>query len=252
MGHSEREAERERQARALIELATPHLPESVRVGGPVDAWALTGPALIARQIGSLDALAALRPLDRQADAIVVLRSLYEHAVTFAWMAADPSEDRLERFLKTDAVARLKAADDARSVGVKILDDGNQAVFEKQKADLPNEMPPLDQRATAADKHWSGKVRGLEVSSETKSYRGLYAIAYRHHSAIAHPSLMGLNLVTVDLPDGSKKVQPEVRDPDFHGPYGLGVVLFGFSLYIAGQALPGWPEEAEIDDVFESA
>ncbi|MCW2980623.1 MAG: hypothetical protein JWO14_2350 [Solirubrobacterales bacterium] len=75
------------------------------------------------------------------------------------------------------------------------------------------------------------------------------MAYRRHSAIAHPSLMGLNFVVVDLPDGSKRVQLEQRDPEMHGPFGLGVILLAFSLYIAGQAI-GWLAQDEVTAAFE--
>jgi hypothetical protein len=250
MTYRERDEISERRGRQLIGLVRPSLPLDVRVQGPVDAWQLVGPGLLARQVGALEALFALRPLDRQADAFVLLRSLYEHAVTFAWIAADPEEDRHRRFLKSDAAARVAADEDARKVGVPLLDGENRQKFEEQRERLPEQMPNLLQRAEAADEHWVGKIPALENSSETRSYRGLYAIAYRHHSAIAHPSLMGLNMVTVDLPGGLKRVQLEGRDPEMNGPFGLGPILFAFSLYIAGQTL-GWPKAAAIDRVFES-
>lgn len=249
MDYREREEIAERRGRNLIELLSPHLPLEVRVEGPADAWQLVGPGLLARQVGSLEALLALRPLDRQADAFVLLRTLYEHAVTFAWFAADPGEDRHRRFLKSDTVARLDADDDARKVGVPLLDSENRAKYEAQRSRLPKQMPDLLQRAEVADAHWVGKVPTLKDSSETHSYRGLYAIAYRHHSAIAHPTLMGLNFVTVDLHGGDLRVQLEERDPEMHGPFGLGAILLAFSLYIAGQTL-SWPAAAEVSAAFD--
>jgi uncharacterized protein DUF5677 len=238
----------EERSRKLIDLVRPHLPIEVSVQGPADAWKLVGPGLIARQVGSLEALMALRPLDRQADAFVVLRTLYEHSVTFAWIAADPGVDRHRRLLKSDASARITADDDARKVGVPLLTDGNRERYEGQQRDLPKAMPDLLQRAEAADESWLGKVPGLEGIDDASSYRGLYAIAYRHHSAIAHPSLQGLNFVTIDLPDNVKRVQLEERDPEMHGPYGLGVILLAFSLYIAAETL-GWPDSEAVSAVF---
>lgn len=239
----------EQRGRNLIALVEAHLPVEVGPVGPANAWQLVGPSLIARQVGSLTALLALRSFGGEADPLVLLRTLYEHAVTFAWLAADPGEDRHQRFLKSDAVFRLGMDDDARKVGVELLDDLQRAEFRRQVEELPKEMPDLLRRAEAADGHWVGRIPALEDSLSTRSYRGLYAIAYRRHSAIAHPSLMGINTVTVDLPDGRRRVQLERRDPDMHGPFGLGSILFGFSLFISSSAL-GWPEQVAVEAAFE--
>jgi hypothetical protein len=71
--------------------------------------------------GSLEAILALVPLRREADADTLLRSLYKHVTTFAWLAGEP-EERMRRWLKSDCEGRLHADDDCRKVGVKILDD----------------------------------------------------------------------------------------------------------------------------------
>lgn len=61
--------------------------------------------------------------------------------------------------------------------------------------------------------------------------------------------MGLNFVTVDLPDGSTRIQLEERDPEMNGPLGLGVILFAFSLYVAADSI-GWPKPEGIDAAFD--
>jgi hypothetical protein len=241
---ADREAQRLAQARALVDLVRPNLPLTVRVSGPHDAWPLVGPAFVARIVGSAEALWHLHSLERQADAMVVLRTLFEHTVTFAWLAADPSEEQLKRFLKSDSVARLKADDDAIAVGQPLLSDEKRAEFEKQRDTLPKEMPDLAQRSVAADDYWSGKLPGLEHSDEPVSFRGLYALAYRHHSAVAHPSLMGLNRVSTDDPDGSVTIHLEQLDPSDHGPFGMGTVLLVLALMISARTLE-WPTDAEI-------
>ena len=90
----------EQRGRNLIALVEPHLPVEVGPVGPADAWQPVGPSLISRQGGSLTSLLALRSLGGEADPLVLLRTLYEHAATFAWLAADPGEDRHRRFLKS--------------------------------------------------------------------------------------------------------------------------------------------------------
>lgn len=245
----ERDNLAEQRARNLIALVEAHLPVEVGPVGHADAWELVGPSLISRQVGSLTALLGLRALGGEADPLVLLRTLYEHAVTFAWLAADPGADRHQRFLKSDAVSRLGMDDDARKVGVKLLDDLHRAKFQRQAEELPKEMPDLLQRAEAADGYWVGRLLALEDSSSTRSYRGLYAIAYRRHSAIAHPSLMGLNTVTVDLPGNRRRVQLERRDPDMRGPFGLGAILLAFSLFISSCTL-NWPKQDAVKAAFE--
>lgn len=249
MPYFESDNEAERRGRALIALVEPHLPIEVEPVIPATAWRLVGPSLISRQVGSLTALLALRSLGAEADPLVLLRTLYEHAVTFAWLGADPGEERHRRFLKSDAVSRLSMDGDARRVDVELLENDQRAECERLAAELPKEMPALLQRAEAADQHWVGRIPGLEASSRSGSYRGLYAIAYRRHSAVAHPSLMGLNTVTVDLPGGRRRVQLEQRDPAMHGPFGLGSVLLGFSLFISSGTL-GWPDPADVEAAFE--
>ena len=65
-----------------------------------------------------------------------------------------------------------------------------------------------------------RVTGLRDSTTPTSFRGLYAAAYRRFSAIAHPTNLGLNPVTVDLDGPHKRVQLEERPPDMRGPFGL--------------------------------
>ncbi len=55
----------------------------------------------------------LEPRGRAVDAGTLLRSLYEHLVHFAWLAADPSTARIQEWHKHDLQMRLKADNDAR-------------------------------------------------------------------------------------------------------------------------------------------
>jgi hypothetical protein len=247
MGQEEHDRDAVARGRALAALVRPYLPVDVLVDGPADAWPLVGPALIARATGSLEAILALVPLGREADADTLLRSLYEHVTTFAWLAGEPGEERMRRWLKSDCEARLRADEDCRKVGVKILDDDRRTEFEETAAALPKGMPALLDRAEAADAHWVSRVTGLRDSTTPTSFRGLYAAAYRRFSAIAHPTNLGLNPVTVDLDGSHKRVQLEERPPDMHGPFGLATIVFALGLYVAAETI-GWPGKFEIDRV----
>ncbi|MDP9144927.1 MAG: DUF5677 domain-containing protein [Actinomycetota bacterium] len=102
---------------------------------------MVGPALIARQVGSLEAIFALRSLNREADAASLTRSLYEHAATFAWFAIDPNPERHQRFIKSDLQRRLEIDDDCRKLTlngepIEMMTKAQRADVEKQLAELP--------------------------------------------------------------------------------------------------------------------
>jgi hypothetical protein len=63
-----------------------------------------GVALISRMATTLGSILDLRSNHLEADAATLTRSLYEHAVHFVWLAADPST-RVGRWRKSDVVAR---------------------------------------------------------------------------------------------------------------------------------------------------
>src|SRR5207247_2432185 len=159
------------------------LPVEVSASEPADSWPLVGQALVARATGTMKAIFMLLPAAGDADALILLRSLYEHVTTFAWLAADPTEERLKRWMKSDRQARLDSDEDCKQFGVELLTKDQRAMFEKQVQDLPKAMPDLKQRAEAADEAWEGKITGLRGSGESRSFRGMYGVGYRHHSAI---------------------------------------------------------------------
>ena len=237
------------RAQGLVALVRDHLPIEGPDLPPQAGWPLVGPALIARQAGTLEAILRLAPLRRSTDPLILARSLYDHAVTFAWLGAEPGQDRLERFLKTDAQARLRVDDDCRKIGEPMLSNDMRARFQAQVDEYPNSMPDLAGRAELADEHWAGRLPGLRASDSTHSYRGLYAIAYRRQSALEHASLMGLNPVIADLPGGRKRIDLEGASEDESNPLSNGALLLGFSLYIASDQL-GWPPRAAIGEVFD--
>jgi hypothetical protein len=120
-------------------------------------------------------------------------------------------------------------------------------FEETAAALPNGMPALLDRAEASDAHWVSRVTGLRDSTTPTSFRGLYAAAYRRLSAIAHPTNLGLNPVTVDLDRSHKRAQLEERPPHMHGPFGLAIIVFALGPYVAAETI-AWPRKFEIDRV----
>ena len=253
----QREDQSEAHARGLIDLIKPQFPVDLPPLGSADAWQLTGPGLIARQVGSLEAIFYLRSLEREADPAILSRALYEHAVTFAWLAADPGAQRHQRFVKSDLLRRLEIDDDCRQlthdgVPVEIMNTAERRGFAQQLTNLPEgtkRMPDLIDMATAADEHWTEILEPLTGSATVKSYRGFYGLTYRHESSIAHATSLGLNPVWVVLVDGGRRVQLEERREDSQGPFGRAALIFGFTVMIAGESLSGWPGVKEVEAVF---
>lgn len=78
--------------------------------------------------------------------------------------------------------------------------------------------------------------------ELHSYRGFYALMYRHNSGFQHASAHGLVTVAVDLPNGRTRVALEAgSDLD---PLALVAALYTYSLHIASERL-GWPKPGDI-------
>jgi hypothetical protein len=212
---------------------------------------LTAYGLIARMTGTLEAILQLRPLTRYADATVLARSLFEHAVTFAWLAAGEGPERQRQFAKSDSVARLRIDDDCRALGYPVLEPDRRSWHEENRAGLDREMPGLLQRAEQADRAWDGKVPGLHTGAPLQSYRGFYALMYRNHSGYAHPSGLGLLAVAEGLPGRGTRVDLEAADDDDPDPLRLATAIYTYSLLIAAQTI-GWPHEPDLRAIWDES
>jgi hypothetical protein len=232
----------------LIELASGHFPQEFDVSGDANAWPLVATAMVSRMIGTMKAILAQHPAELEADAGAAVRILFEQAVYLAWLAADPSVERIQAWKKADLRSRLAADDDARAHGSQLYTDEQRADVEAQVAKLAGNRLVLASVAEEADQHWAGKLPGMGGEGETKSWRGFYAIVYRNYSGFAHPTFRGLNPVVVDISPTRKQVRLE-KPYEGSGPYGMATVIFGLVLLVASTAL-GWPKADDISAIFE--
>lgn len=74
----------------LIGLVSAKLPRESEVTGDADAWPMIAAALTSRITGTMRSILRLLPDGVETDAGILLRTLYDHAVTLAWLAADPA------------------------------------------------------------------------------------------------------------------------------------------------------------------
>ena len=235
-----------RRGRELVALVSRHLPQELDLKD--GSWPVVAHALLSRMATTLESILDLQARELEADAAILARSLYEHSVHFAWIAASPVE-RLESWRKHDILERLKADDDTRRLGIETLTPANRAFFEGEVGPKPwkPQLKPLWKLAEGADEFWVEKLPGLDPTEKKRSFRGMYAVLYRHYSGMAHPSAMGLNRVFDELGGARRRIRIEHKYQG-NGPYGMATVLFGFALLVASQTI-GWPHRDAVDKVF---
>lgn len=231
-------------------LVDERLPMDFDVTGDADAWPLVGAALLSRATSTLRHVFDAHRDGHSVDAATLARSLYEHVVHLAWLAADPSAARIQAWRKVDLIARLKADTDARTIGEPLFDDHARAGIESQVAGMEGPDRPLNlaDLAVAADKHWAGKLPGMAAYTERDSFRGLYAVLYRSYSSTAHPSYIGLNHVVEDISPTGRRVVIE-KPPEDRGPFGMATVVYALGLYVGADAL-GWPDPGRVTAAFD--
>lgn len=226
----------------LLALVAERLPERFDPrGAPIWRAALT--ALLARMAGILESMRHLARPERQADALILLRSLYEHLVTFLWLAADP-KPRVEDWYGHTLRRRRAVALEAAAYGV----EGVMSDDELRAAEEAENLKPLQQLARDVDAFWGPRIKGLYVQPASGpkhllTLEGLYLGIFRLASRSAHATVESVNPWVREEGDGHLLVtrQPQASDLTWSG---LAIPLFGMALVISQERL-GWPDEAQV-------
>lgn len=237
----------DKRAAELARLVEDRLPIEGDSNGVETAWPLVGPALLAHATSNLKSIFLLRPHEAHNDASRLVRSLYDHVVTFAWLAVDPPA-RLGPWRKADLEERLKVDNEFIDACEQLLPPAAREQMERDIAGIEGSAPDLASKALNADKHWVPLIEGMEDEG-FKSFRGLYTTSFRHHSGLVHATFRGLNHVTVDLAPPQKRVVLEAPLDGLRGPYGMATVVYAFGLLVAARSL-GWPEASEVHGIFD--
>ncbi len=230
-----------------------------------DNWELVAPAMLfsaSNCLLSLCTLAGGPAPRREQDAWVLLRRLYEHVVSFAWVAADPLVNAA-RWASGDYYYRLQTDDDSKKLGRPGLSPVERAKFE-QHLQAHKPMPGLLDRALIADKHWSavfpdhGKMPAAVPSGQSLeqaqgglwSLRTLYTLIYRTASAMAHPTPMSLHPYVG--PGGASNrfaIGINLSEPPSQYAYTFGPIAFAIMLFVTEQVL-GVPKASDVKAAFE--
>ena len=170
------------RATALIALVEDRLEVEADTGGPETAWPMVGPALFVHATSSLRSIVfRLRPDGAHNDSSRMLRSLYDHIVTFAWLAADPPT-RLRLWRKEDLKERLKIHREFVAAGEQLLPDADREQMERDVAGIEGNAPNLADKAALADKHWIPRVDGALRPGSLSSFRGFYTFCSASRAA----------------------------------------------------------------------
>jgi len=141
-------------ATALVDIVQRHLPRQVTAEGmALEDWRLAGPAIVVRSAGTLQSMLDLLDGLRSTDAVVLLRSLYEGVLVFAWVVLDPQHN-LPRWVKKTCKEALRGDDEWMQIGKPTLDPENRSYCQSKADDaLTKEPPSRPDMATAVDTHW---------------------------------------------------------------------------------------------------
>lgn len=160
-------------------------------------------ALFARCMTTAEVCLQVASLERRGDLMVLVRSLFEHLVMFAWLTGSKDgEHRLLLWQRYCDEHALKLDNEVERLG------GQKGIFEKTRAQIAEAteflgdavMPNLADRAACADKEWADRLDLDPEHRDAWSLRRTYAVIYRPGSAFVHPTLAGLSLVMDKNPD----------------------------------------------------
>jgi hypothetical protein len=235
---------------ALTALVKPRYP--YKVSAEVQAkrpFALYGVALLADSVSTVEGIAHLSELEREADAHSLLRDLIEAVITFAWLAIDP-EPHIQAWLVSDKKERVKVDNAMQTFGEQVLEPSIRASLDADIAAGGPVLVDVASRAKAADKFWTPRVARLErVVEGGRVFELLYELMYRYTSSFTHSAPMAVNKLIEPVQDGAVVVLEGTTGPQRALTFAPSA--FGVMLYIASET-HGWPAVHEIDAVFDRA
>lgn len=202
--------------------------------------------LLARCVTTTKACEHLAALGRRGDLMVCVRTLFEHTVMLAWLlGSDDGEQRMLLWQRYCDEETLKFDNERARLGgdKEVGADARAEIDEADRRLGKLKMPGLPERAAQVDREWAERL-GLDPQHRSPwSLRHIYSIVFRVGSAMAHPTLAGLQLVTEKHRDG---VLIDVERPGLaHEALFPVPVLIGTALAVSSVAL-GKPHADDIN------
>lgn len=220
----------------LIGVVEPCFPRDAVATSDADAWPLVGAGLLAHSTLLARGILTLGLADADVEAMRLARSLADHTIAIAGIASDPQR-LLPLWRKSDVTERLRSANDARELGVRLASEEVISDFKRQRDDIEGAPLGLAQLAVAADKFWGGLLPGITAGTPL-SFRGFYAFAFRNFSGVAHATMVGLNRITEERGPNQHRVHLASVGHS-HKTFGVTCLMFGTVLIVAEASL-GFP------------
>jgi hypothetical protein len=230
----------------LLAIGDEHLPEAFWPAQQRDFARVLMTAMLARIMGLVESISRLTEPRKQSDALILLRSLYEHVVMFVWVAADPTV-RAEELSQHSLRHRKTLHHDAAPFGVEDL----LGPAELEAARTAAKLKDVQQRARQADEFWTPKIPGFHPHPErepkaVRTFEGLYVVVYRLASRDAHASLEAFNS-TLNRRGNRLEIGRELRDPGDVYWSALAVPITSMALLVAHEGL-GWLDNDQVADL----
>jgi hypothetical protein len=203
-----------------------------------------GPAFIARLTQIIAGIQHLVAPGLETEVASLTRSLYEHAVVFAWIGRDPTE-RLHQWLRVDGDNQLKTNKAFEELGVTdYLPPSISGLYTSLADDtsldigFPRDLAGM---ARAADIDWP-------MPGEL-SFTVLYTAIFRQFSSVLHPSTLGLaqHATPIEMETGAPphvllsyaNLDDEATAITMHVPFVLARAL------LVSVDVLGWPDERSV-------
>lgn len=248
---------------AVLEVVRASLPRRVVSDGDFEDWEVIAPGLVSIVADLFEGIVASTPPRARLRAEVLARSLAEHAVAFAWLAAADQErpTRIRQLLRDEFEERGRAAnvvekeiagrkaykdlfdEEKRSGGAlpkTLLNEQSRARLESLKADASiGPLPNAFDMAYAADGHWMPKIDMVKRNP----YVLVYFTLFTGPSFSTHPSI---SAVAKMVTGQAQQLAVGAAEPlgESESPYGQSYLTLVNTLLVAAHAL-GWPDEAAI-------
>jgi Family of unknown function (DUF5677) len=209
--------------REFVRYVRGHFPMRFYSGEPW--WTVSAAAALLRMCDTVEGMMLLMARRKDGDALILLRSLYEQVVLFAWVAIDP-DDRHTRWEGESNKQMLKLHNEVLPYGETILSPAEVAICEAATG-----TPSVATMAHELDEYWPSHVDGLYAAGHLFSFHGFYQSIYRIGSRPAHASLESLEPYVRRTPYPLTVAERE-DDPMLW--YSLAAPLFGLCLVIASR------------------
>ena len=225
----------ERATGELVALVRARLPE--RFYGGEAMWRVIGTGMIARMTGIVESMILLVRAQRPSDTSALLRVLFEHVVTFCWIAIDP-DARMGRWTEHSRAQRLRLHNDAQQFGIEDVLKGKELELAREAKLLPR----LTELTAEVDEYWSARSEGfraqpVEGPKHILTLRGIYTAVYRTVSRTAHAQIETVD-PCVDLHRYPHVVDFENDDSLVWSA--MAIPLFAMALIVCNDRF-GWPD-----------